>query len=186
MPFSILRQVKIDPPLQGAQAEAVGELPYTTVTKIYLAVRQSFWESDGYPPKMWTDTGLQSISPNRDATGRVLGLVCFVNGAMAQQLDAMSPEVLASFVKSELGRIRPAAAANVEIARVVSWGRDPFARGAFSHFAPGQIRRFQDKMAKPWQRIHNACEHTAIANPGMESALESAERVASEILDRIG
>ena len=186
LPFSVLRQVKIDPPLQGAQAEAVGELPYTTVTQIYLAVRQSFWESDGYPAKMWTDTQLQSIFPNRDASGRVLGLVCFVNGAMAQQLDAMSPEVLASFVKSELGRIRPAAAANVEIARVVSWGRDPFARGAFSHFAPGQIRRFQDKMAKPWKRIHFAGEHTAIANPGMESALESAERVASEILDRIG
>ncbi len=185
LPFSVLRHVKIDPPLQGAQAEAVGELQYTTVTEIFLSVRESFWESDGYPPSMWTDTGLQSIFPNRDATGRVLGLTCFVNGASAQELDAMSPEVLASFVKSSLGRIRPAAA-NVDIARVVSWGRDPFARGDYSHFGPGQIRRFQNKMAKPWQRIHFAGEHTAIASPGMESALESAERVASEILDRIG
>lgn len=186
LPFSVLRQIKIDPPLQGAQAEAVRELPYTTLTQIFLAVRQSFWESDGYPPKMWTDTQLQSIFPQRDATGRVLGLVCFVNGASAQQLDTMSPAVLASFVKSELRRIRPAVAGNVEISRVVSWGRDPFARGAYSHFAPGQIRRFQDKIAQPWQRIHFAGEHTAIASPGMESALESAERVTSEILDRIG
>ena len=186
LPFSVLRHVKIDPPLQGAQAEAVGELQYTTVTEIFLTVRESFWESDGYPPSMWTDTQLQSIFPNRDATGRVLGLTCFVDGASAQELDAMSPEVLASFVKSELGRIRPAAAANVEIARVVSWGRDPFARGDYSHFGPGQIRRFQNKMAQPWQRIHFAGEHTAIASPGMESALESAERVASEILNRIG
>lgn len=186
LPFSVLRHVKIDPPLQGAQAEAVGELQYTTVTEIFLSVRESFWESDGYPPSMWTDTQLQSIFPNRDATGRILGLTCFVDGASAQELDAMSPEVLASFVKSELGRIRPAAAANVEIARVVSWGRDPFARGDYSHFGPGQIRRFQNKMAQPWKRIHFAGEHTAIASPGMESALESAERVASEILDRIG
>ncbi|MHC5861532.1 FAD-dependent oxidoreductase [Nostoc sp.] len=58
--------------------------------------------------------------------------------------------------------------------------------GAYSHFAPGQVRRFQDKMAKPWQRIHFAGEHTAIASGGMESALESGERVSSEILARIG
>ena len=64
-------------------------------------------------------------------------------------------------------------------------GRDPYARGAYSHFAPGQVRRFQDKMAKPWKRIHFAGEHTAIASLCMESALESAERVASEIGDRM-
>ncbi|MDZ8050913.1 MAG: FAD-dependent oxidoreductase [Aulosira sp. ZfuCHP01] len=51
--------------------------------------------------------------------------------------------------------------------------------------APGQIRRFQDPMAKPWQRIHFAGEHTVIASGGTESALESAERVSSKILNRV-
>ncbi|MBC6420455.1 MAG: FAD-dependent oxidoreductase [Hormoscilla sp. SP5CHS1] len=45
-----------------------------------------------------------------------------------------------------------------------------------------QLSQFRDKMAKPWQRIHFAGEHTASASPGMESALESAERVVGEIL----
>ncbi len=63
----------------------------------------------------------------------------------------------------------------------MSWGKDPYAKGAYSHFAPGQIRRFRDTMAQPWGRIHFASEHTAIASPGMEAALESAERVANEI-----
>lgn len=174
MPFSVLRHVKITPPLRGAQAEAVQELPYTAVTEIHLKVSDSFWESDGYPPQMWTDSVLESVFPIRDATGRVQSLVSFVNGANADQLDAMSTEALAQFVKSELGQIRPASEGNVEIARVVSWGSDPFSRGDFSLFAPGQIRRFQSLMAQPWKRIHNACEHTAIASPGMESALESA------------
>ncbi|MBO1347238.1 MAG: hypothetical protein EBE86_007495 [Hormoscilla sp. GUM202] len=39
-----------------------------------------------------------------------------------------------------------------------------------------------DKSA--WQPIHFAGEHRAIASPGMESALESAERVVGEILAR--
>ncbi|MFN6582811.1 MAG: FAD-dependent oxidoreductase [Aulosira sp. ZfuVER01] len=47
------------------------------------------------------------------------------------------------------------------------------------------MRRFQDPMAKPWQRIHFAGEHTVIASGGTESALESAERVSSKILNRV-
>lgn len=184
LPFSVLRRIQITPPLQGRQAEAVAELPYTSVTRIQLAVRRPFWEEDGFPAQMWTDTQLETISPVEDATGRQ-NLVCITGGASAQQLDAMNSQVLAEFVQSELARIRPASKGNVEITNVVSWGRDPFARGAYSHFAPGQIRRFRDKMAQPWQRIHFAGEHTAIATPGMESALESAERVTSEVLARI-
>lgn len=184
LPFSVLRRIKITPSLQGRQAEAVAELPYTSVTRIQLAVRRPFWEDDGLPLQMWTDTPLGSISLVEDATGKQ-NLVCITGGTSAQQLDAMNSQVLAEFVESQLVRIRPASKGNVEIASVVSWGRDPLALGAYSHFASGQIRRFQDKMAQPWQRIHFAGEHTAIVSPGMESALESAERVASEVLARI-
>jgi len=149
-----------------------------------LAVRRPFWEEDGFPAQMWTDTQLENIFPVIDATGKQ-NLVCMTGGANARHLDAMSPQVLAYYVQSELARIRPASKGNVEVTRVVSWGRDPFSRGAYAHFAPGQIHRFQGKMAQPWQRIHFAGEHTAIASSGMESALESAERVANEVLTRI-
>ncbi|CAA9570727.1 Tryptophan 2-monooxygenase [uncultured Synechococcales cyanobacterium] len=184
LPFSVLRQVEIMPPLQGAQAEAVQTLPYTAVTQVHLSVRQP-WEQDGYSPTMWTDSVLSSLRPHRDEQGRVQSLVCWANGSNAQRLDAMSSPAQAQFVQSELEKIRPGLASQVELSRIVSWGRDPYARGAYSHFAPGQIRRFQNQMAKPWKRIHFAGEHTAVSSPGMESALESAERVAGEILARV-
>jgi monoamine oxidase len=38
LPFSVLRQVEITPPLQGAQAEAVKTMPYTAVTIIKIIV----------------------------------------------------------------------------------------------------------------------------------------------------
>ena len=184
LPFSVLRKIRITPPLQGRQVQAVAELPYTTVTRIQLAVRRPFWEEDGFPAQMWTDTLLENIFTVTEATGKQ-NLVCVTGGANADRLDTMSPQVLAQYVQSELARIRPASKGNVEVTRVVSWGRDPFARGAYAHFAPGQIHRFQGKMAQPWQRIHFAGEHSAIASSGMESALESAERVANELLTRI-
>lgn len=40
---------------------------------------------------------------------------------------------------AELKRLRPATEGNIEIARVVSWGGDRYARGAYAYFAPGQI-----------------------------------------------
>lgn len=138
-------------------------MPYTAVTQIHLTVRQPFWEQDGYPPMMWTDSLLSTLMPQRDAQGRVQSLVCWANGSNAQQLDAMSSSALAQFVQSELRKIRPAMAGKVELSRIVSWGRDPYARGAYSHFGPGQIRRFREQMASPWKRIHFAGEHTAIA-----------------------
>lgn len=40
-------------------------------------------------------------------------------------------------------------------------------------------------MILPWQRLHLAGEHTRRADFGMESAMESGERAALEILDRV-
>jgi monoamine oxidase len=37
-------------------------------------------------------------------------------------------------------------------------------------------------MAKPHHRLYFCGEHTGVANRGMESAMESAERVAVEVL----
>ena len=182
LPFCVLRQVEIDPPLEEEQAKAVEKLPYTAVTQIRLLPRRPFWEEDNYPPRMWTDSSLlQRVFPLKDAAGPIESLVCWVNGVGAKQLDGMSAEELGQFIQSELREIRPAMEGNIEILRIVSWGRDPYALGAYSHFAPGQISQFRDRMVKPWKRIHFAGEHTAIASLGMEAALESAERVVEEI-----
>lgn len=185
LPFSVLRDVEITPRLPAVQSEAINELNYTAVTQIRFTVGQPFWGKDGYPPMMWTDSALQSIFPIRDRLGNVQSFVCWVSGDNAKKLDGMSSLQLEQFVRSQLSQIRPAIAQNLEIVRVVSWGSDIYARGAYSYFGPGQIRRFQKFMAQPWQRIHFAGEHTAISSPGMESALESAERVAQEILSRM-
>ena len=68
---------------------------------------------------------------------------------------------------------------------MVSWGRDPWARGAYAHYAPGQVTRLKPVMAQPWKRLHFAGEHTAVTSPGIESAVESAQRACGEIFERL-
>ena len=185
IPFSVLRDIEIKPALPSLQAQAVQELPYTSITKIFLSVLSPFWQEDDYPPQMWTDTTLERIFPLKNSSGEIETLLGWIDGENAIKTDAMPLPELAKFIESELVRIRPATAGNVEIARLVSWGNDPFAKGAYSHFAPGQISTFVKDIAKPWQRIHFAGLHTAIKHPGMEASLKSGERAATEILARI-
>ena len=47
------------------------------------------------------------------------------------------------------------------------------------------MSRLKPVMAAPWKRIHFAGEHTAVTAPGMESAIETAQRAANEVIGRI-
>ncbi len=63
------------------------------------------------------------------------------------------------------------------------WAADPWARGSYAAFLPGQYTRYYGYAGKPEGSVHFAGEHTATANQGyLEGAVESGERAATEIL----
>jgi monoamine oxidase len=66
------------------------------------------------------------------------------------------------------------------------WASDPWARGSYAAFLPGQYTRYFGYTGKPDGPIHFAGEHTATTNQGyLEGAVESGERAANEVLARI-
>ena len=64
-----------------------------------------------------------------------------------------------------------------------SWSLNPYSKGDWAYRGPGQIKEFGQEISKPHFKLHFCGEHTAIANRGMEGALESGERAFFEILD---
>ncbi len=185
VPFSVLRGIEVSPSFEGLQREAVQELPYTAITKYFLVPEEPYWEHDALPPTMWTDTIIERLFPNRDASGQIASITCWVDGSNANTLDAMTEEEQIETVLGELARIRPSTAEKVKVAKVLSWGNDPFAKGAYANYLPGQVSRLKPVMDKPWKRLHFAGEHTAVTTPGMESAVETAQRAANEIINRL-
>jgi len=185
VPFSVLRGIDITPGFEGLQKEAVEELPYTSITKYYLIPSEPYWETDGLPPTMWTDTIIERLFPNRDASGQIQSITCWVDGSNADILDAMPEEEQVATVLGELAKIRPSTAEKITNAKTVSWGADPYAKGAYANWLPGQVTRLKPVMDKPWQRLHFAGEHTAVTEPGMECAVATAQRAANEIIDRL-
>jgi monoamine oxidase len=181
LPFSALRRVTILPALPPLQGEAVAASVYGGTTHVILEPTAPFWEQDGYGPSMYTDGPLERVFAPKLGDG-IPFMRVWTNGFAADRLDALPPAQLGEFVVRELERMRPAAKGKLRVREVFSWGAEPYTLGHRHVFLPGQVNRFAKEMDRPWQRMHFCGEHLRRMEFGMESALETADRVAVEIL----
>ena len=186
LPLPALARVDLDPSPAADQRAAIREIAYTPITRVYFRVLQPFWDRDGLPVSMWTDSVLERVFPLRDASGEIVALVSHADGPSALRLDAMREDERHRRAEQELARLRPATNGAVEAVASTSWANDPFAGGAYPYYQPGQVGRLRAAMARPLGRLHFAGEHTGVTQPGMEAAAESADRAVAEVLARIG
>jgi monoamine oxidase len=176
--------MKFDPILVGPQAEAVKTLAHQPVTQIALTARRPFWDEDGLSPNMWCEGLLARTFAHREGD-EVVSILVSSYGNKATALDRLGREGAIARVIDEFERLRPAARGLLEGAAWHSWGLDPDSAGDWAVFAPGTVTRFLPAMFQPHGRVHFCGEQTAVANRGMEGAMESGERAALEALDTL-
>ncbi|MEQ8508162.1 MAG: FAD-dependent oxidoreductase [Rhodospirillaceae bacterium] len=185
IPFGPLRRVTILPTLMGEQAAAVRHMPYANNTQVHLRIKgEPYWEQDGMDASLWTDGPLNMVrqSIGYDGTRDRLTTVCV--GKKGERLDQLPPKERGEFVVKEIERLRPSTKGKIEVTGVHSWPQYNFVSGCRHSYGPGQVTRFAHDMIKPHGRMHFAGEHTRRMEIGMESAMESGERAAFEILER--
>jgi monoamine oxidase len=183
LPFSVARHIQFDPALSGVQAEAIKTLPHQDIVQLALVSRKPFWKDDGLSPMMWCDGLLARTFAVRNRADEVVSLQVTAYGHKARQLDRLGRQAACERVIAEFEAARPAARGQLRVAAYHSWGMDPFAAGDWAVFQPGTVTRFLPAMSKPHGRVHFCGEQTALANRGMEGAMESGERAALEVLD---
>jgi len=186
-PFSKVRDIGISPPLQDTQRQAVRTLAYMRNTLVFLVPKRPFWETDELSPSMWTNGPLGVVAAQRfgNDPDEVTGLVVNARGWVADRLDRLGPAAAQAAVIREIEQLRPAAKGALEAGGFHSWWLDPNNAGDWAIFGPGQVQGLLPTMALPHGRIHFCGEHTATMNRGMEGAMESAERVAIEVAERL-
>jgi len=187
LPYSTLRHVRFDPPLAGAQAQAVKTLPTQMITQVALVASKPFWTNDGLPPAMWTDSpaGRVFAIPRSPSDDEVVSLLVTAYGRKSAHLDRLGRDGAARFVIAEIERMRPAASGQLRVAAQHSWTADPHATGAWAYFPPGTVTKFMPAMLQPHGRVHFCGEQTALYSRGMEGAMESGERAAREATARL-
>ncbi|MDZ5649447.1 NAD(P)/FAD-dependent oxidoreductase [Nitrospirillum sp. BR 11828] len=184
-PYSAVRNIRFTPGLPDAQADAIAGALYSATTQFHFRITKPYWEQDGLPPSLWTDLPFErAFALKSPETGATDTLIVWVNGDGATRWDDREVEQQSDLVIAELARVRPSMVGALDYILGYSWGRNPYVRGNKHVFGPGQVKRFAADMGKPVGRIHFAGEHLRRLEHGMESAMETGEAAAMEILEK--
>ena len=184
VPMPVWRNIETDIALPAAFSEAAQGNHYTQITMLYIDA-EPFWEEDGLPAMIWSDGPLERLFPRVAEDGTIIGFKSWINGSGAKKIDAMSKDDISNLVQSELARMRPASSGKASLAHVHSWQKEKFTGGAYLQWPAGQAASLSMALRKPVDRLHFAGEHTSVEKTGMEGALESGERAATEILAKV-
>ncbi len=183
IPFSVLDRVAFSPALPAAKAKAIRELPYTHITKVYMQAKRFEWDRRSIGTSVWTDTPLERIFEMAGARGDERGIfTVWVDGDGARNAERLGDAARQVWARTNFERIMPFMKGKFERTATKSWTNDEFVRGSYSHLTVGQLAGLKPDVKTAVGNIHFAGEHTAEVSPGMEGALESAERVVREIL----
>ena len=184
-PFSTLRNVSFDPPLAGAQAEAVAGMSYNNQSQIWFAVKAPYWDDDGLDASMWTDGPLQYVRQQIESDGSRIKMSAISSGEKGAHLDTMPARERGAFALAEIERIRPSTQGKLEVIGVHSWSEGQSAGGCSYELPVGRVLDWVNHMAEPHGRVHFAGEHLRKSEIGMEAAMATGERAAIEIISRL-
>lgn len=182
LPFPVLCRLEISPALPPDKRRAIDTLPYSTITRIYLEVDRRFWEERGLNGAGWSDGGVPRVlvqPMGRRTTGAVLE--AHTGKATGERLAGLPEQERIAFAARELETFHPGLREHLQLGTSWAWSTDPWARGGYASFAPGQIFEFLPVISRPEGRIHFAGEHTSRLSTSMDGALESGVRAAEEI-----
>lgn len=186
LPVPALRRISISPFSNQIQRKGIDELSYTPNLQIHFIPTKNYWEEDGLPPSIWSDTQFgrfMAMKNDPENPDKVTSCVAYIAGNQALEIDKLGEKEGVAKVLKLLEETRPSLKGALKFAHYWSWISNPYAAGSYAYWKPGQISSFANELGKPNGRIHFAGEHTAVMMRGMEGAMESSERAAFEIMN---
>ncbi len=173
--------------MRSLSSGAYGFRKMVPVLQLHLTVSRKFWQDDGLPKNLWTDSGLERVFDYGGSNDGTDNLVIWINGAAARRYTHLplwqKQDQLKAYLIRQLESSRPAAKSYLKSVALISWENQLFSGGAYAEWQAGQMTRHGLHAPAPIGRIHFAGEHTAENASGMEGACESGMRAALEILD---
>ena len=182
VPLPLMGEIGFTPTLSAEKRRAVTDVPRSAATKVFMQMRRRFWLAQGLSGFATTDLPIDDVW---DLSGGQAGtrglLVVYTSGREAEALGAHNEEARTRIALGHLEKVFPGVRAEYEGGVSKAWHLDPWARGAFAAFAPGQFTTIVRHLARPEGRLHFAGDHASTATGWMHGALESGNRVAREI-----
>jgi monoamine oxidase len=184
IPLTTARSIDFQSSLPKPHQQLVDELSYGAVTKVMIEYRKRFWHESGWNGRLSTDL---PIVYTWEATSHLEGehgiLTAYTGGGPGVKLSGLSDEERIKTAVSVIEKIFPGSSALIEQTATTAWVNEPFTRGSYMAFAPGEVTRHWKALFTPAGRLYFAGEHATIYQGFMEGAVESGQRAAKNIME---
>jgi monoamine oxidase len=182
VPVSTIRQIEVRPGLSADKQRAFDRLSYYPAVRFILQTKRRFWQTAGLSGSARTDRATETWDATFDlpASRGILGAT--TGGELERRIEGLTPEASVAFGVDLVADAFPAIRSEFEKGAVHRWSTDPWARGAFVAYRPGQMTELLPLLTASEDGMHFAGEHTSPWTGWMEGALESGERAAREVL----
>lgn len=177
LPPPALERIAFEPALPVQKRCAIEACRMSRAIKITWEFDRPWWREMEWGGSMLCDGPLQQTWEGSIGDAPILN--AYICGEDAVRWTQLGDPVRAGVY--ELSQLFPVAATSFTRGWITDWLSDPFSQGAFSHLAPGYVLEHMAHIAPAHGRVHFAGEHTAKWIGFIEGALESGERVASEV-----
>lgn len=184
LPLPVMRRVEVTPMLSMQKRDAINEIEYFSMGRVFLQSKKRFWTERGENGFAGSDDPLDVWDYTRHQEGKRGILGTYISGRLGARIAYQTPAEREDTILEMIERIHPGMRENFEVSASHSWLTDPFSLGAGAEFRAGQMTAFEPYLSLPEGRIHFAGDHTSPWNGWMNGALESGERVAAEIKNR--
>ncbi|MFE5118055.1 flavin monoamine oxidase family protein [Streptomyces sp. NPDC056669] len=195
LPFTTLRRVDLeDSGLSARKREVIDNHGMGTDAKLMLQFDRQFYQFDDFSGSIKADNPQMSTwDTSSYQTGAEGLLTLFVGGWSGASFPTAKPhgEPSAAVTGSALGHLEALVPGLKDAYNghgwLDSWVDDPWARGSYASYRPGQYTKYWGWTGRPEGRLHFAGEHTSTHSQGyLNGAVESGERVAREVLTALG
>ena len=182
IPFTVLRGVEVAPAFSEAKRRVVESSHMACVARVWAMADRRFWAEKGESGQVPTDLDIGDVRDEtalQDGTAGVLGV--YASSKNARALMALPEKERVARVLAGMEKAHPGMKERTVATASKFWDEDPFARGAYAWFAPGEMTGFGATLSSPEERVHFAGDHTSHRPGFMHGAVASARRVVREI-----
>ena len=188
VPFSILRDVKMQVELPELKTRAIRELGYGANAKVLVGFRSRPWEKLGYSGATYSDEMFQLAWANSLLQpGTAGGLTLYSGGKLAHDAGQGTAEVVAARLMRGVDRAYPGASRerNGKVSRM-HWPTFPWTKGSYSCYKPGQWTTIAGSEGLPVGNLFFAGEHCSYDFQGyMNGAAQSGADTARAVMSKV-
>ena len=185
MPFTLLRDVKMDVELPDLKKRAIQELGYGANAKVLVGFESRPWQKLGYSGATYSDEMFQLAWDNSFLQpGTAGGLTLYSGGQLALAAGEGTAEEAAARLMRGIERAYPGATRerNGKVSRF-HWPTFPWTRASYSCYKPGQWTTIAGVEGLPVGNLFFAGEHCSYDYQGyMNGAAQSGADTAKAVM----